>query len=641
MRAQIQGPLQGLTTSRALKKWSGASYEEARRAISLSGRIRPSKDKVKQGKELLRLALELIETEAATLFKANAVEENEISSNLISQIAYEVENRDSDIKLSGSYFTPYVLALDMARHAHSKWLEINSGTSSYPVWYDPCAGGGVFPVAIAELLLSQGKSSEEVIKSIKAVDINPLFVEASKIRLGLVLSKNKKDFVRFYHALSESVVCEDALLSHSEKTSIFGSTKPSVDIVIGNPPYVRSNSISANYKETLNNLYPSVWSGTADLYMFFIAHGLNALKKGGVLCYISPATFQRTASGAPVRSYIEHNASIDFIFDFDELNVFENVSSHLSVYLLSKSRQADNTAYCLFSSLPSEQPLSQGLEGASWLRVENKNGTPWTLHIGPSALSYIEKDAISLASYTNGIYSGVKTGLKHAYELNTVDHAEILEDEKSQPYIFPLLRPRQIERWNINWQNTFQIVVKKGESLDPDSKVYEHLLNFREALTKRADLRDKEAWYSLRDCAYFHLFPLHKIVYRDISAKSRFAMDTGGMLVVDGGFFIPQEDYFLLGLLNSKVGSYYFRNRCATIGSVGSRARLRFKKTYVSGFPIPTQIDPKIKEKIAFLAKKLSRGDNEEVERLEAEIDELVFELYRLPSEFRDTVMNS
>ncbi len=609
-------------------------------------------------KKRIREDMEIVDNH--NIHKVVSTENSEITSNLISQIAYEIEKLRSDIKSSGSYFTPYVLANDMVRMAASDWLNKNgvknlkkttehifSSDNAYlkklqkVTWYDPCVGGGVFPLAIAQLLEKAGLSPKEIINNIHGSELNPLFVEATKIRLALFLSKgNKEIFLDLYEELNNKFHCGDSLVFYAEENTIFAVNKSKVDIVIGNPPYVRSNDINKQQKSLLKDLYPSVWSGISDLYMFFIAHGINALKDKGVLCYISPATFQRASSGLQIRNYIQKNSGIDIVFDFDELPIFDKVSSHLSVYILSKGPQAAKALYFLYKQLPSELPLLTGFKESSTVEVSKKSEHLWNLSAEDNIIfPLIEKDSIPLGKYAKGIYSGIKTGLKNAYEINKEEHTEILNDERSKPYIFPMLKPCQIEKWFLNWNQTFHIVIKRGQKLDPRSKVYEHLLKYQDLLEKRTDLKKRSEWYALRDCTYYELFTQPKIVYRDISTNCRFTMDNTGLLVIDGGFFIPQEDYFLLGLLNSKLGLFYFKSRCATIGSAKAQGRLRFKKTYVSGFPVRLS-SQKVMKAIENVAKKITSG-GANTEKLESELNNLVFNLYEIPKNQRRILLNS
>lgn len=73
------------------------------------------------------------------------------------------------------------------------------------------------------------------------------------------------------------------------------------DIVIGIPPYVRQERIT-EYKEDFRVLFPDVYAGTADLYVYFFAQGLRILRENGVLTFISPNKFLRAGYGENLRN---------------------------------------------------------------------------------------------------------------------------------------------------------------------------------------------------------------------------------------------------------------------------------------------------------------------------------------------------
>ncbi len=627
--------------SQTMPKWNTTSSAEKQLASILIQEISSNSDKYKQAEQLYQITLRLLNGNAG-FSKDWPNFEDEITSNLIAEIVYQVELRDSDVKRSGSYFTPHVLAADMVNVAAQNWKRDRSSEIENAIWYDPCVGGGIFPVAIARFLLEQKMPPERIVDRITGSDINPLFAQATRIRLALVLSKGDlKKFTQLYNRCLNSISEEDSLLNFSEISDFFAKPQKKVDIVIGNPPYVRSNNLSPDVKKSLRMLYPSIWSGTTDLYMFFIAHGLNALKTHGVLCYVSPATFQRTSSASQIREYILNKASIHAVFDFDELEVFQNVHSHISVYALIKNATDTLTKYSLYTTLPAESPLTKNPFPIVNVSLNGLGDRAWSFHPkNTSILPLLERDSLPLRAYFK-IYSGIKTGLKNAYELVATKHDEILNDEKSKQYIYRLVKPQQIEKWDLQWKGTYQIVIPRGQTMNPDSKAYQHLLGFKDELSVRSDLQKDDPWYSLRDCAYLDLFNAPKIVYRDISAHPRFALDKEGMAVVDGAFFMPTTDLFLLGLLNSKVGEFYFKSCCATIGSIGSRARLRFKKVYVSEFPIPKHVDSKARAAVERFVEQMLTGDTMKTQELEHQMNSVVLDIYRVPFEQRQTILES
>ncbi|HOV15607.1 MAG TPA: transposase, partial [Spirochaetota bacterium] len=77
------------------------------------------------------------------------------------------------------------------------------------------------------------------------------------------------------------------------------------DVVIGNPPYVRQESLNKTDKEYFIEKYKNVGNGIADLYVYFYELGLRLLKKGGYLSYISPNKWMERKYGFELRKYLK------------------------------------------------------------------------------------------------------------------------------------------------------------------------------------------------------------------------------------------------------------------------------------------------------------------------------------------------
>jgi hypothetical protein len=78
-----------------------------------------------------------------------------------------------------------------------------------------------------------------------------------------------------------------------------------------------------------------------------------------------------------------------------------------------------------------------------------------------------------------------------------------------------------------------------------------------------------------------------KIIFPDIATTPRFAMDEVGHYGSNTTYFIPLRDFYLLGLLNSALGRFYFSTVCAGLEGSGE-TYLRFFGHYLEGFPVRT-----------------------------------------------------
>ncbi len=197
---------------------------------------------------------------------------------------------------------------------------------------DPACGSGAFLIAVFDYLAAEYKrvaerlaalgetvDASEVDREILAgnlhgVDLNPEPVEITKLSLWLKTAKRGK----LLQDLEQSIKCGNSLIAdknehgrafdwQAEFPEIFA--RGGFDIVLGNPPYVRQETIKP-FKPYLAKHF-AVYSGAADLYAYFYEKGFELLRPGGRLGYISSSTFLRTGSGQNLRRYLRTRAAIE------------------------------------------------------------------------------------------------------------------------------------------------------------------------------------------------------------------------------------------------------------------------------------------------------------------------------------------
>ena len=120
--------------------------------------------------------------------------------------------------------------------------------------------------------------------------------------------------------------------------------------------------------------------------------------------------------------------------------------------------------------------------------------------------------------------------------------------------------------------------------MKPYPAVLEHLSPHRKSLENRAT---KQEWYELQQpqFAYKEWMEAPKIVFPDIATSCRFAIDRDGHFGANTVYFIPTDNVLLLGLLNSRVAGFYFKQVCAALEGPGE-AYLRFFGQYLESFPV-------------------------------------------------------
>jgi len=408
------------------------------------------------------------------------------------------------------------------------------------------------------------------------------------------------------------------------------------DVVIANPPYVRMEEIK-ELKSHFKQVYPQVYGGRADLYVYFYHVGLDMLRSNGVLTFISSNKFMRARYGKGLRQLLTGATTLVTLIDFGDLPVFE-ATTYPSVLVMRKREPADGyTVRAL--TVDDMQVISQlphAVREEAWQQPQRSLRREGWMLVRPEVLALVRKlreTGTPLGEYVNRqFYRGVVTGYNKAFVIDQATRDQIVaEDPRSAEIIKPWLRGRDVKRWKVDWQELYIIFTYHGVDIDQYPAIEAYLMPFKERLLARATSAHHE-WYELQQpqMGIYAKFDRQKIVYPDIAPSCTFALDVEGLYPDCTVFMIPDETYYMAGILNSHVVEFYYKNISATIQS----DYLRFKNLYMEQVPIPDAI-PTQRAAIESLVRKLldAEGQGPQVSEWERELNALVYEVYGLTEE--------
>lgn len=114
--------------------------------------------------------------------------------------------------------------------------------------------------------------------------------------------------------------------------------KGGFDVVIGNPPYVDSETMSNTLPEMRKFLskHFSCAKGNWDLFIIFIEKGLNLLAQNGLISYIVPNKLISAPYAKAIREKI-NNCQIIEVRDYSSVNVFKSASVYPIVFHVKNS----------------------------------------------------------------------------------------------------------------------------------------------------------------------------------------------------------------------------------------------------------------------------------------------------------------
>jgi type II restriction/modification system DNA methylase subunit YeeA len=417
------------------------------------------------------------------------------------------------------------------------------------------------------------------------------------------------------------------------------------DVVIGNPPYIRQEEIK-NQKPYLQTNFIT-YSGTADLYVFFVEKGFKILKAKGQFCYIMPNKWMQAGYGKALRTYILEN-QLQAIIDFGDVQVFEEATTYPCILNASKQRNINNNFIsAAVKTLNYSNGFTAYLETISnEITVETLNDEIWVISSDSDQklLSRIKSNCVALAEYINGeAHYGIKTGLTEAFVIGNENYREIInKDSRNSKIIRSFILGRNIKPYAIPEVENYLIKIEKGftnsfrENQDAwiwFSKNYPAVSNYLSLFKDKAEKRtDKgDYWWELRACDYYQEFEKPKIMYQIFQTKPCFIYDEQGLYCNNSMWIISKADKILLAILNSKMGWWLISKYCTAIQN---GFQLIWK--YFGQIPIP-QVNPKQREVITSLVNQIlttKKSDPKaDITTLETEIDQLVYQLYELTPE--------
>ncbi|WRG39723.1 class I SAM-dependent DNA methyltransferase [Helicobacter pylori] len=438
------------------------------------------------------------------------------------------------------------------------------------------------------------------------------------------------------------------------------------DCIIGNPPYIRQEHIK-DIKPLLQKQYQDFYNSTADIYTYFFALAYHLLKEKGFSAFITSNKYARAKYGAKLRGLLLKKTTIVSYMELNALKVFESAAVDTSIMSFIKQEPSKESRFNYCKPTPDDK---DDLKSAHSLPMrQNALSIESFIFANATLLDLrdkIESVGTPLKDWDIQINYGIKTGANEAFIIPTEKRDAILkncddvqkdekgmsERERTIELIKPILRGKDIKRYSYEWAGEWVINTHNGYTSATKSKIppidiekypatKAHLDAHWDTIVTRSDQGDTP--YHLRNCAYLEDFEKEKIVYGEIVQEPRFYLDNGecelGYFYAEATSFILTGEHlrYLLGMLHSKLITFAFKTFYAG-GGLGESG-YRYKKAFIERLPIP-QITPKNQEladKITDCAERILKAKEKDpkanTQKLEKEIDALVYQLYNLTDE--------
>jgi len=264
-----------------------------------------------------------------------------------------------------------------------------------------------------------------------------------------------------------------------------------------------------------------------------------------------------------------------------------------------------------------------------------------------------------LRDWDINIYRGVLTGYNDAFIIDSAKRDEILancqtEDERirTTDLIRPILRGRDIKRYNYDWADLWLIYIPWHFPLHEDDSIqgasekaeeafktqyptiYQHLLDYKSDLSARnkAETGIRYEWYAMQrwGANYSDDFNKPKIMWKRVGSILRFSYDDTGKLGLDSTCFATgAEIAYLCCILNSPMGHFLLKDAPKT-----GTGDLLISVQAVEPIKVP-----KLEDSSVFVTylQRYTAGDKE----VEKEINSKIYTLYNLSEEEIEYIDNT
>jgi len=529
---------------------------------------------------------------------------------------------------------------------------------------DPACGSGAFLNQALNFLLEEHRFIDEGIRTLMGgavlglydvkkgilennlygVDINPEAVEIAKLSLWLrTVEPGRK-----LNKLADKIKVGNSLIddqSVSDNAFVWEEAFPEVfeaggfDVVIGNPPYVRQEMLDTETKEYFKQAYRT-YHNSADLYIPFVEKGMRLLAKNGKFSFIFPNKWLKAKYGKPLRVWLKKQG-LDEIIDFGDLQIFEGATTYPLIMTATRSEPKQAFDFVKMEHQEFSDLREYVRSNSTNIEIATLNDDGWQLVSGEvkKVLEKTKEASVSLGEYTNGeILYGIKTGLTEAFVIDAQIYKELTDkDTRSVEILKPFVMGKDIQRYDTPTIDKYLILFPRGftkemSGVEDEEEAWqwiasnypaiaEWLKPFEAKAKKRYDKGD--FWWELRACDYYDAFEKPKIIYLKFQVKPAFIMDQQHTYSNDANFIYPREDYFLLAILNSKLGWFLISNTCTEIQN-----GYQLIYDYFKNVPIPSGVNEAEKNRliesakgIIALHKELKSKTNKFLKRLTDNLD--------------------
>ncbi|MBN2899165.1 MAG: N-6 DNA methylase [Clostridia bacterium] len=481
---------------------------------------------------------------------------------------------------TGSYYTPTSIVKEMVAgvvETDSIRLKIHNRTGFKIL--EPSCGTMIFIRHFLERIYDETQDDaylKELISETVTIDI-----QEEPLVLGVLGLLYKCLELTGDWRVSWQVRCEDALCLKG-----FDAT---VDLVIGNPPYLGEKG-NRDFFRTLKEQVETApyYEARMDLYYFFIHKGLNVLKKGGLLTFITTNYFITADSGKKLRAHIREAAVFRRLVDYSGDGLFKSARGQHNVSFVLERGHGSEEDLCtvLVKGMTKDETLKELTVNQihEYKLYDRKgmiglNGDDATYRLLEKIHERSTGCLLDCFDVKQGIVSGADSVTNQMLAQGLVE--SVGDIDKGTPiYVFPKNRALPFEGpWRPFYKNSdigpyrmakeaaYWIYYISNETMPSEAGIA-YLAHFRGVLSKRREVKlGYRNWYELQWPRTTGLFEQPKLVMPQRHKRNTFAYSEAAIYGSADIYYIIHNTQdklslkYLNGVLNSKLYYYWLYHR--------------------------------------------------------------------------------
>ena len=425
------------------------------------------------------------------------------------------------------------------------------------------------------------------------------FSEIQKAMLQETLSNHKVASAR-YQALFQWAPFDNVSSSWFDPEWMFG-VKDGFDIVIGNPPYIDSETMTKTMPAMRDYYTKSfeVAKGNWDIFLLFIELSIKLNSPKGINSLIVPNKLVAADYAKATRDYLTNNSHLLNLRDYSNVVVFGSTAVYPVVYRTIKAQENGRTCFEVMKTISNIE--SQSI--VSWDTMRKESNWDIFFKASPIQMSIISKMKKGEILDDVAKVRGAAT-VGEAYEIKELLFENPLPTEEEKK----LINTGTIDRYSTTWAFEKTQYIKSGYHCP--------VINIRQ-LNTRYPTRAYEA-------------ESEKIVIAGMTKVLECYYDSGCCLAGKSTTIVYDSILdlkYIIGILNSKLMTWFYSTYFNSLSLAGGFYRVGAPQIKI--LPIMNAKREIVKRLSALVDERISTNSD----AIENQIDELVYAIYGLTDE--------